>query len=56
LQITGTPGESYLLEHSPDLTAWALDREIVIGDGGGLDLEVAAPAGASRGFYRLNTP
>lgn len=56
LQITGMPGESYLLEHSPDLSAWALDREIVIGDGGGLDLEVAAPAGASCGFYRLNTP
>ncbi len=56
LQITGSPGEAYLLEHSPDLTTWALDREIVIGESGGLDLEVAAPAGATRGFYRLNTP
>jgi hypothetical protein len=56
LQITGSPGQAYLLEYSPDLTAWALNQEIVIGESGGLDLEVAAPAGATRGFYRLNTP
>lgn len=56
LQITGTPGESYLLEHSPDLTEWATEREVLIGEEGALDLEVLAPAGATRGFYRLNTP
>ena len=56
LQITGTPGESYLLEHSPDLSDWATEREILIGEAGALDLEVMAPAGATRGFYRLNTP
>ena len=56
LQITGTPGESYLLEHSPDLTDWATEREILIGEEGAVDLEVIAPGGATRGFYRLNTP
>lgn len=56
LQITGAPGDAYQLEHSPDLTVWALDREILIGESGGLDLELAVPAGAGRGFYRLNTP
>jgi hypothetical protein len=56
LDITGLPGESYLLEHSPDLENWFAGQTILIGDTGALTLEVAAPAGANRGFYRLNGP
>lgn len=56
LQIAGTPGESYMLEHSPDLTEWANEREILMGEEGSLELEVLIPEGAKRGFYRLNTP
>lgn len=56
LSITGNPGSSYLLEHSTDLTVWSEGLEVVIGENGALELEVMAPAGATRGFYRLNEP
>ena len=56
LDVTGSPGGSYSLEHSADLSAWIVDREIVIGEDGTLNFEVTIPAGAGRGFYRLSTP
>lgn len=56
LKVTGSPGESYALEHSADLSQWIVDRDIVIGEDGTLSLEVTSPAGTGRGFYRLSTP
>lgn len=56
LNVTGAPGESYALEHSADLSQWVFERDIVIGEDGTLNFEVAAPTGAGRGFYRLSTP
>jgi len=56
LEISGTPGESYLLEHSVDLNLWSVEQEIEIGAGGNLSLEVTTAPGATRGFYRLNAP
>lgn len=56
IEVTGSPGEAYALEHSADLSQWAVDRDIVIGEDGTLSLEVTRPVGANCGFYRLSTP
>ncbi|WP_193213919.1 Ig-like domain-containing protein [Luteolibacter marinus] len=56
IQVTGLPGQSCVLESSTNLTKWSEDRLIEIDASGGATLDVAVPAEAGRGFFRLRTP
>jgi hypothetical protein len=54
--VSGLPGESYTLEASPDLSGWSDDREVTLDEFGSASFEMAIPADAPRGFFRLRTP
>lgn len=56
LTVTGMPGQRYTLEHSDNLTGWADVQHVDLPESGVADLDVAVPAGSTRGFYRLRTP
>lgn len=56
LHVSGSPGAIFDLETSPDLSAWTLEREVMIGDEGRTTLEMTIPNGSQQGFYRLNSP
>lgn len=56
LDLTGTPGETYMLETSSNLTDWDDDREVAIDASGAVTLEIAVPEDSPRGFFRLRTP
>jgi hypothetical protein len=56
LTITGSPGSSCTLEHSEDLAGWTPAGDLELPESGVLVLEQTIPAGAPRGFFRLNYP
>jgi hypothetical protein len=56
LEVRGEPGSRWILEDSPDLKAWAVQGEVIVGVEGITTLDVPAPAGPGRGFYRLSQP
>jgi VCBS repeat-containing protein len=57
LTVTGVPGQRYTVEHSANLSGtWADLQPVDIPAAGVVDLELAIPAGSTRGFFRLRTP
>lgn len=55
-EVSGPPGERYVLEASPDLGLWSDEREVTLDESGGARFELAVPADSPRGFFRLRTP
>jgi hypothetical protein len=56
LSATGTPGERYILETSPDLSRWSGDQEVILDGSGRARIELTKPLGVDCGFYRLRQP
>jgi hypothetical protein len=56
LSATGSPGERYILETSPDLSRWSGDQEVILDGSGRARIELTKPLGVGCGFYRLRQP
>lgn len=56
LQVTGTPGGSYVLESCGDSVNWAPVEPVTIGATGSTTVEVTVAEGSRSGFYRLSDP
>ncbi len=56
LSATGSPGERYILETSPDLSRWSGDQEVILDGSGRARIELTKPLGVDCGFYRLRQP
>ncbi len=54
LEISGTPGETYTLQHSGDLGEWTDEREVTLDENGRASEEAEMPPGRTAGFYRLS--
>ena len=55
INVSGTPGQTYLLESSSDLSNWSAKGSVTIGEDGTATLQVV-PDGSGGGFYRLSEP